>query len=293
MAFVLSNLLQQAFTRLGQANISTATGGSTSTVVDSKQGGLHGDNAWKDGACLIVRDAAGASAAPETEIALVTSYTDSSGTFTSAASAYTAAPASGDTFMFVNDFYPLFTMMELANSVLQALGPIPLIDSSITTAAAQTEYTLPVTAKRMAPLRVEYNTKVGDANDNQYVPIDNYRIVPATAGTVGVIVLPQLPTSRTVRIWYMGVHPTLTAYSSAVAEVIDPELATALLVEKALEWQNSRLQGGDDFLLQRWNDQKQQVVEARANFPIWKPKRRPRLLVVDDYIAEDEFTHPT
>jgi len=91
----------------------------------------------------------------------------------------------------------------------------------------------------------------------------------------------------------MGVHPTLTAYSSAVAEVIDPELATALLVEKALEWQNSRLQGGDDFLLQRWNDQKQQVVEARANFPIWKPKRRPRLLVVDDYVSQDEFTHPT
>src|SRR3989337_2913391 len=293
MAFVLSNLLQQAFTRLGQANISTATGGSTSTVVDGRQGGLHGDNAGKDGASLLGRDAGGLFAAPETEIALVTSYTDSSGTFTSAASAYTSAPADGDTFMFVNDFYPLFTMRELANSVLQALGPIPLIDSSITTAAAQTEYTLPVTAKRLPPLRVEYNTKVGDANDNQYVPIDNYRIVPATAGTAGVIVLPQLPTSRTVRIWYMGVHPTLTAYSSAVAEVIDPELATALLVEKALEWQNSRLQGGDDFLLQRWNDQKQQVVEARANFPIWKPKRRPRLLVVDDYIAEDEFTHPT
>ena len=116
MAFVLSNLLQQAFIRLGQANISTATGGATTSVVDSKQGGLHGDNAWKDGACIIIRDAAGASAAPETEIALVTAYTDSSGTFTSTTGAYTVAPADGDTFMFVNDFYPLFTMRELANS---------------------------------------------------------------------------------------------------------------------------------------------------------------------------------
>src|SRR3989304_4301831 len=165
MAFVLSNLLQQAFTRLGQANISTATGGSTSTVVDSKQGGLHGDNAWKDGACIIVRDAGGLFAAPETEIALVTSYTDSSGTFTSAASAYTSAPADGDTFMFVNDFYPLFTMRELANSVLQALGPIPLIDSSITTASAQTEYTLPVFFNDTAPTEIYSLSKVGDAND--------------------------------------------------------------------------------------------------------------------------------
>lgn len=289
MAFLLSNILQKAYEKLGQANYSLATGGSTATVVDSKQAGLHGDDSWKGGGCFITR---AAGAAPENEYALVTGYTDSSGTFTSAASSYIVTPASGHTFMFVNDFYPLYTMIELANSALQSLGPIPLIDTSITSAASQTEYTLPVACKRQKPLRVDYQGKTGDANDNQWIAIDNWRYEPATAGTTAVLVLPQLVTGRTVRIWYMGVHPTLTTYSSVVVETIEPELATALLVEKALEWQNSRLQGGDDFLVQRWNDQKQQVLAARAQFPISKPKRRPRLMIVSGHVAEDEFTHP-
>jgi hypothetical protein len=290
MAFLLSNLLQKAYEKLGQANYSLATGGSVATIVDSRQAGLHGDDAWKEGATFVTRDAAGAL--PENQFALVTGYTDSTGTFTSAAAAFTTAPAATDTYMFVNDFYPLYTMIELANSALQSLGPIPLIDTSITSAASQTEYTLPVACKRQKPLRVDYQGKTGDANDNQWIAIDNWRYEPATAGTTAVLVLPQLVTGRTVRIWYMGVHPTLTTYSSVVVETIEPELATALLVEKALEWQNSRLQGGDDFLVQRWNDQKQQVLAARAQFPISKPKRRPRLMIVGGHVAEDEFTHP-
>src|SRR3972149_6509131 len=118
MAFVLSNLLQQSFIRLGQANISTATGGATTSVVDSKQVGLHGDNAWKDGACIIIRDVAGLSAAPETEIALVTAYPDSTGTFTSAIPAFIHAQRGlrhiGQTVRVV----PLQTLRELANSCL-------------------------------------------------------------------------------------------------------------------------------------------------------------------------------
>jgi hypothetical protein len=61
----------------------------------------------------------------------------------------------------------------------------------------------------------------------------------------------------------------------------------------ALRWQNSRLQGGDDFLLQRWNDAKQSLVTAKALFPVWKPKRQAKLLVINSsYWDADSIADP-
>ena len=294
MAFYLSNLLQKAYARLGQANYSVATGGDTATIVDSKQAGLHGDNEWALGSAIVIRDSAGASAAPENEYAYLTGYTDSTGTFTAATSAFSSSCGAGDTFMFINDFYPLYTMIELANEAVQSFGTIPLIDTSITTAAAQTEYTYPVAAKRRPPLRVEYQGKTNDANDNRWIPIDNWRYDPATAGSTGILVIPQLGTGRTVRIWYEGVHPTLKAYNSPILESLEPELVTARLVELALEWQNTRLQGGDDFLLQRGMKAQSDRMEAEAKFKSNKPRRRSKLLVVGKTETdENELDYPS
>lgn len=292
MPFYLSNLLQRAYAKLGQANYSTATGGTTATVLDSKQATLHGDGTWANGAVFIVRDAAGAGAAPENEYALLTGYTDSTGTFTSAASSYTVTPAAGDVFMFCNDFYPLFTMIELANAALQSLGPIPLIDTSLTSDVSKTEYDVPVALKRRPPVRVDYQGRTNDADDNQWIEIRNWRYEPATAGTVAKLVIPQLPDDRTIRVWYEGVHPELKVYNSAVVESIEPELAAQVLTEKALEWQNTRLQGGDEFLIQRWNDQKNQVMQAKADFEPSKPRRKARLLIVGTVVEEDQFDYP-
>jgi len=283
VAYTLSNLLQDVYMDLGQFNVSTATGGTTATLVDSKQVGLHKDNAWLNGACFIIRDVAGASAAPEGEFALVTGYTSSSGTFTSAASSYTVAPADGDTYGFVNNFYPLHTVRELCNLGIQALGDVALVDTSLTTAASQREYALPAACKRNRPLEVAIQGETGDSDDNAYVPIYDYDYIPAAAGSTGTIQFKRQPASgRTIRIVYEGIHPKLTAYSSVVHETIHPELAKVSATEMCLRWQNSRLQGGDDFLLQRWNDAKQTLLMEKTMHPVWKPRRKSRLFILGD-----------
>jgi len=290
--FELHELLQAAYQRLGQMNVSVATGGSTTTVVDSTQAGLHGDNAWKPGAVFIMKDSTMSTTLtpPEGQFSLVSAYADSTGTWT--IGAVTTAVAAGDVFGYTNDFFPLYTMVELANQAVWSFGPIPLINSSITTAAGQTEYSYPVAIKMAPPLRVEYNTKLNDSDDNQWAPIDNWRYQPATAGTAATIVLPQLPSGRTVRIWYEGWHPALNAWNDVIAECLAPEAVIAKLVKLALQWQNTRLQGGDDFLLQRETQAAQEVVEIEAKTRMWKPRRRPRLLVIGQHIDEDQFDYP-
>ena len=280
MAYLLSNLLQDTYMGLGQLNVSTATGGSTSTVVDSKQAGLHGDNTWKNGAAFVVRDAGGAAAAPEGEFGLVTAYTDSSGTF---AATFTVAPATGDTYAFVNDFYPLYTVIELCNMGLAELGDIALTDTSLTTATSAREYTLAVAMKRGRPLQIALQGQTGDADDNARQILYDWDVYPAAAGTGATIVFQnELVSGRTLYVTYEGIHPKLSAYSSIVSETIHPRLASASCVEMCLRWQNSRLQGGDDFLLQRWNDAKMQLEMAKSAHPIWKPRRKPKLMIVGD-----------
>ena len=92
----LSNILRDSLVKLGQLQVFTATGGTTTTIVDSDLGGTDSD--FVRGTMVVIRDAGGASAAPENEFAEITAYTSSTGTLTGAASSFTVAPASGDTY---------------------------------------------------------------------------------------------------------------------------------------------------------------------------------------------------
>jgi len=291
MSYTLSTLLVDLYAELGQLTVSTATGGTTATVVDSKQSNKHGDEDSVSWAVFIIESTDGE--APEGEMALVTSYTDSSGTFTSAASSYTVAPAAGDVYGFTNDFYPYYDMIRAVNRALKSLGEIPLTDTTtLDTVAAQTEYAYAVDWKRSPPIRVDLQGKTTDANDNQWREIVDWEYIPATAGSTGLLVLPQYPAGRGLRIWYRGVHPILNTYDDEIYEGFPDQLVLAACVEKALVWQNSRMMGGDDFLLQRLNDARQDLAIARASYHAWQPKASPRLLTLGLQVEEDRFTYP-
>lgn len=92
-AQILKRLLRDG----GLGESGTATGGSTSTIVDTGalQSSGYPDDKYKGMWARIEYDAGGASAAPELEIRPCTSSTASSGTAT-VNPVYSAAPASGD-----------------------------------------------------------------------------------------------------------------------------------------------------------------------------------------------------
>jgi hypothetical protein len=274
----LSKLLQAVYAELGQLQVSTATAGGDDFVTDSKMANTGGkDDVWKNGTVIIVEDAGEAGAAPEGEIKLVTGYDDATGKFT-VESNFSAQPAAGDVYAVVSEYYPLYTMIELMNAGLRGLGDIPLIDTAtLETASGQTEYAAALAWKRRPPLRIDYQGNPGDADNNQWVRVYDWEFAPAAPGSTGMIVFwNELPIGRDLRIWYLDSHPRLNSFDDSVAEVISPELAVAACVERALRWQNSRLGGGDAFMMERWNEAKIELGRAILQHPIWRPGRAAR-----------------
>jgi len=284
MAFTLFHLLQETYKRLGQWNESVVTGSTLAktAIEDSTLANEGSDDDWNKGAYFHVYNSSVAGAAPEGEFVLITDYVDSSGKFTF--NTLSCTPDAGDRYGYVSEFYPLQTMIGLANTTLQSLGTIPLIDkNTLISSAAVTEYQMEVAWKRGRPTRIDLQTSIGStASHNAWESITDYEYEPVTAGsTAGRIIFGSyLPTGRKLRIWYQAPHPYIQASTAPIYEGLEPELVTLSMVERALEWQNSRLQGGDQFLMQRWNDAKQQAAMARAMYPVWKPKRKSKVLEI-------------
>jgi len=285
MAFTLFDLLAETYKRLGQWNESVATGSSGDVTVleDSTLANEGSDDDWNRGAVFIVYDAAGASADPQGEYSIISDYADSSGKFTFGT--LSTKVAAGDRYGYVSEFYPVQTMVGLANAAVRSIGSFSLVDkNTLVSSAAVTEYQMEVAWKRGRPSRVDLQTSIGStASRNAWESTTDYEYEPATAGsTAGRIIFGKyLPAGRKIRIWYEAPHPPLSTGSDPLREEIEPELAILIMVERALEWQNSRLQGGDQFLMQRWNDAKIQAQQARLMYPIWKPKRKSKILELD------------
>jgi len=291
--FNLTRLLQYAYRELGQLNVSTATGGTTTTIVDSKMVDIYGDDELKDGFAVIIEDAGGEGASPEGKYNRISGNTQSNGTITVESSLGNSVGA-GDTYGYANNFYPHYDMIQLANDVLRDLGDMYLIDTTtLDSAASQTEYTYAIAWKHRKPFRVEIQGRVGDADDNKWYTLNRWEYRPATAGSTGLLVFDQqLPIGRDIAVHYLGRHPVVNSYEDPIIENVHPTLATKALVMKALEWQNRRLQGGDPFLIQSWNDARIEYDKARMMYQPWLPKRKPQLFTLGRYSEEDNFTVP-
>jgi hypothetical protein len=267
-AFQLTHLLQKVYRRLKGTRTSTATGGSTTTIVDTKLAEYLADSNEDDilngGSAIIIKDAAGLGAAPEGEFSRISDY-DDNGTIT--VSTLSAAPAAGDAYMYISPDFPLFDMLELVNDALVYLGRIPKVYSSLTTAANQTEYTLPVALKGVDLADIEIQGVTTDADDNRYSPISGWKITPALPGTAGILTLPQFAQDYILRIGYPGVHPRVSIFSDYISEYIHPELATASLRAHALQWYNDQ-RGGDELMKQKEDRAWNQLDIAKATYPI-------------------------
>ena len=282
MAYLLSNLLQDAYRALGKTDTFILTGGSTTTIIDTKLEDKYQDDDLKNWTCFITRDAGGLNAAPENEFNRISGYVESTNTAT-VDTAFTISPAAGDTVTLTSDQFPLREMMQQANIALRALDYLVLTNTSLTSSSTQTEYDLPVALKADDLVKIEVQTEA-TTDDYQWetVPPDAYYILPASPGSTGEIIFEKyLEDGKTIRVWYEGLHPDLTAYNSVISETIHPTVAWASLVAHALQWYNTMLSGQDEYYLQRENKAWRDLEIALAKHPIYKPKKMNRLLTIE------------
>lgn len=272
----------------------TATGGTTATLIDSDLGG--NDDDYNGGLVIVTQDSALGGAAPEDEFAEVTDYTSSTGTITCAASSFTVAPASGDSYIVTMPDYPYRQILRAINRGLQELGDIPKVDTTtLDTASAQTEYDYAITWKRKPPYRIDLQEYTNDANDNRWSEISRgfWYHVPAAAGSAGKIIFKgQLPTGRDLRVWYQGPHDAVDTYSDTIYEGFHPDLVVAEATYRLLRWRFAEQRGADDHLAQLLNEAQEWRERKRQQHLIWKPQRRSKIFTFGSYVDDDEFTVP-
>ncbi len=267
----LFTALRKAYLALGQMEVTTATGGSTLTAIDTKLGDAYGDDDLIGSTLFVIHDAGGASAAPEGEAQLITGYAASTNTIT-VGTAFSTAIAAGDTIGLAKNIWPLYTMIELANDALASLGTIGMIDTSITTVADQTEYTLPV-AMKYKTMRVQIQSDK-DTASNEWLDVYNWQVSPSAGGSTGLLIFnEELPAGYTLKIWYEAEHPRVSSVSDKISETVHSELITRMIVNQALEYQTRRTNGTDPFLLQTANKAMSDVQEARNRYSVPHPKK--------------------
>ena len=268
----LTNLLQDAYRKLGQFEPRLVTGSPTATSCII--GALAGLKSIKEGTlfCIETTD----NEAPEGKYERITAYDKATGTFT--VDTFTQSFTADDKVGIVNDLYPIYTMVELANGAMKRLGDIVIVDTTtLDTASNKTEYALEIAAKRNL-LRVDYQTNTADANDNRWYTLFNVETIPANPGTAGLMILEQLSADRDLRYWYLDVHPRLNTYDDFIDEAINPELASTALAVVALEWQQARIK--TDWVKQDLNYWRTEFDIAKQRWPINRHPRKARFITM-------------
>lgn len=277
---LLTDVLQKLYRGLGQLSVTKATGGTNQTAIDTRLKGVFSGNPFKDGVLFVIRSTDGL--APQGEFERISTYNSSSQTFT-LDDVLSAVIGTGDVIGYADATYPYLNMIETINDALQALGEIDLVDAAtLTTASDQTEYAASVAWKRTRPRRIEYASNPTDANDQQWIQWDDFDWVPAAAGVAGTIIFNRQPPVDTtpipIRIWYVDMHPIVSAYNDKINETVPVELLVAKSIEKALDFQNKLQSGQDDALLGFLADARREYDRAEVHHKREPVKAHPKTM---------------
>jgi hypothetical protein len=289
----LSNLLQNLYSDTGQTDPEygnfVATGGSATTIINTGWASLESppeEDTLKNRVAFIQSTTDGLT--PQGKWGKVSAYAEATNTMT--ISTVTDAVGAGDVIILAKQtIFPLQETIFRVNRALTNLGDVPIADVSLTTVSDKTEYALPLAAKR-GLLQVFYQTETGDVDDNRWTQISNWSIQPGAAGSTGLLILPQLPPDRTLKLVYMGTHPTVSLYSDYISEYVHPKIATLAAMLECLKWYNNRdeNQGANEYFTWLMQNTEQQLTVAKIEFPIWKPARTPQWFTESRYAERSQ-----
>lgn len=253
-----------------------ATGGSTTTIVDSRLNTLgHTNDAFNGGTAFIIRDAGGLGAAPEKQSRFVSDYVGSSGTIT-VDPAFSAAPVATDIYGVTTNRYPRAQMASKVNAALALWGDVPTEDAaSLTTLSATREYSLPVAAKK--DLRQVWLARSLSAPWD-WEPQLTVRFEHGAANAVGNLIFERQPrVGYKIKLVYMAAHPYVAADADYVSDYVS---ADWLALEAAIGCVRERMQAkgaNQKQLTPLINDLMTRAAEAKSRRRMDLPQPFPKL----------------
>lgn len=274
-----------AHEKVGTIRYGESTAGSTILLNDQTESTAHADDQFNNGTIFFIDGSSGV----DHQYRRITDYDASSGQFTF--TTLSTAVGDGVTYGVATPEFPITMMERLTNSALRSLGPLVYSARAIQSSGNQRVFTLSTSlavagsgslGKFSKPFRIDIQTDIGSSGDDPgWEPIGNWDIEPTTAGDgLKIIFNDYLPNSRDIRVWYEDHHAELTASTQRIDERLHPELVVLAIVDKMYEYRNSRARGAQEFDVQRWNDAKRQLAEARVRWPVWRPKRKPDITII-------------
>ncbi len=264
------NATLQLAQRLGIVRVSTATGGTTSTLLDTKRTEI--DDAFNPGGTVwLITDAGGASAAPEGEFPVVTDFAKTGGVITAT---FTVAPASGDTYGVAGGDFPLDVLISAINNEIIKYKQ-PLWDlTSLDITNAKSEYDLP-TGIRAENLIGVFESTVDDADDGRWVEL-NWHIREAATGTQHKLVIDtrNVGVDNDIGLQYLSQLSPLYLATDVIddivkmARILDSAAAHARVIRMSTYGTASKLE------IEMLRIHREDAVLARAENVIRYPARR-------------------
>src|SRR5688572_3338614 len=206
MGKTLFDCTYQLARALGVVSEGIATGGSTTTILDTVER-LEENDFWNGGTAWILYDAGGLGAAPQGEYGYISDFATSGGTVT-LRTALSAAVASGDRYAIAGLRYPLQLLIQKVN---ETFGVIEKTDiTTVDFAEEQTEYSLPSDVLEMKEVWIQ--TVVDDSDDNRWKKIYDWEIQKSATGTANKIIFHrQFDSTAVAKLVYLTYHAKLQA----------------------------------------------------------------------------------
>ena len=248
-AYTLFDLTYRLARELGVCFEGTATAGAATNITDTVYLlGRFEDDHFNAGTAWILYDAGGAGASPQGKMARVTDFVKTTGVAT--IETVTDAVAAGDRYALADDMYTKDVLIQAINQVLAEI-PIPYIDdTTITTDASLTEYTLP-TGMLDADIEVWLNRE-DTTDDNYWLPLYDWYIQESITGTAKELIFKNQPAAPYhLRIKYWLPHPPLNATTDKLRESIDINRVVLSSAYKLLVWKKAQKAVDDPVLDQR------------------------------------------
>jgi len=275
----LFDMMFQAHTKMGTIRIDTSTAISSVEINSQTYSSAHSDDQFNNGSLFLIAG----STLTDGQVRRISDYDASSGQFTFSSNV-TSGGSTATTFGYTTPEFPHELVVELANMSLQSIGPFTYTNRDLGTSANQTVYSFGSTIYHKNFHQVDIMGRVGSSTDNpEWDTVYNWNVIPSTRGGQNLLVFDQQPPiNRDIQIWFSQQHGRVQMSTSGIDERIHPELAALVLTEKMYEYRNSQNRGSVEFDLQRWNDAKRQVQEAKVRWPVYSPKSKPKLFVAGD-----------
>jgi len=254
---------------LGVLRVSTATGGTTSTLLDTKR--TEKDDTYNGGTCLLITDAGGESAAPEGEWPAVTDFANTGGVITAT---FTVAPASGDTYGIAAGRYPLDVLKSAINNEIIKYQQPRYDRTSLDIVSEQSEYTLPtgITGDNLVNVYEETSTTTTDSK-----PIKlNFWVQEAATGTQHTVVIDTGKTTagNNITLEYMAQLSPLYLASDTIDPIVPIE---RILPSAAAHCEVVRMRtydSGDELDIAMLQFYRDEAREMKRDNPIRRPAMR-------------------